>query len=284
MSAATVTRAARREARRRLGSAWPVVHDVFVAVREHGLGVYTTAIAFRVLVSLVPLTLLGIGLLGAFGLDDVWKDTVFPELEKRLSQPVAQAIDYVANDIFETGGPWLILFACVLFLYDTALGVRMAQRSLNAIHRVDEQRGSWRAAAAVVALAVACDLLFLAAFGAVVAGGRLDGWVLEVARWPVALVLLGAGVGLLLRYAPSEQPEPRWASLGGAVIVCGWLVASALFGVWVTSVASYKSAIGNLTAFLVLTAYTLVVSGIFVFGAQLDETLRTQRNGRSRSA
>ena len=88
---------------------------------------------------------------------------------------------------------------------------------------------------------------------------------------------LGLGVGLLLRYGPAEQPEPRWASVGSALVVGGWLAASALFGYWVTSVASYRSAIGSLVAFLVLTTYTLTVSLIFVVGAELDETLRQNR-------
>ena len=43
--------------------------------------VYAAAIAFRVLVSLVPLALLGLGLLGAFGLEDVW-------LRDRVARPL----------------------------------------------------------------------------------------------------------------------------------------------------------------------------------------------------
>lgn len=268
--------------RRRLADASPALREVALAFSRKGLAVHATAIAFRVLVSLVPLTLLGLGLLGAFGLQDVWTDTVFPALRERLSRPVVDALDYVAKDIFRTGGPWLIAFASALFVYDTALGVRMVQRVLDTIHASGKRRGRVRATLVTVGLALSCDVLFLAAFGLVVAAGRVNMLLLEVARWPVAVALLGVGVGLLLRYAPAERPEPRWASAGSALIVGGWLVASVLFAVWVTNVADYKSAIGNLTAFLILTAYTMAVSGVFVAGAQLDETLREHEHGRTR--
>src|SRR5215210_3078955 len=43
------------------------------AYARHGLATHAAALAFRVLVALVPLTLLGIALLGALGLEDVWR-------------------------------------------------------------------------------------------------------------------------------------------------------------------------------------------------------------------
>lgn len=63
-------------------------------------------------------------------------------------------------------------------------------------------------------------------------------------------------------------------------MVGGRLVASVLFGVWSTSIADYKTGLGTLTAFLVLTAYTLVVAYVFVMGAQLDEPLHRRNESR----
>jgi len=53
-----------------------------------------------------------------------------------------------------------------------------------------------------------------------------------------------------------------------------------LFRTWATEVADYKSATGSLTAFLLLTAYVLVSSTIFLIGAQVDELAR-KKNRRS---
>src|SRR5436309_2974260 len=124
----------------------------------------------------------------------------------------------------------------------------------------------------------------LGALGRFVAAPRVvdDGTahqVLVVLRWLPALLLLWLAVAALFRYAPAERPQTRWASGGSALVVGGWLVASVAFGAWSASVASYKTALGTLTAFLVLTAYTQAVAYVFVLGAQLDETLRRRESG-----
>ena len=94
--------------------------------------------------------------------------------------------------------------------------------------------------------------------------------LLTVGAWAIAALQLGLVVGLLVRYAPAERPSVRWASAGSAVVVATWIVASLLFG-WAGSVANSKSAVGSLTVFLLLTAYVLVSSAIFLVGVELDE-------------
>jgi len=268
--------------RREVGRTVAALRPLAESMRKHRVTTHATAIAFRVLVSLVPLALLGIGVLGALGLQDVWNDTVYPELQSRLAAPVAVAADFVVQQIFADGGAGLILFASALLVWNTSRAVRSVERALNEIHETEEERPHWRALLVVVGLAVATDVLLLTTLLAVVVGGRIDGWATATLRWPIAIVLLWACVTLLVRYAPAEQPETRWASAGSAFVVAAWLVASAAFGYWTTSIASYRSAVGSLTAFLVLTAYTLVVSYVFVVGVELDEAVR--RGGLRKSS
>jgi membrane protein len=259
---------------------------------RHGLATHASAIAFRVLVALVPLVLLAVGLLGVLGLEDVWGDEVAPELESRLQLQVFAGIDHVFNDIVQDPPLSLIALAAALLLWQIARGVRTVTRALNTIHEVEDTR-SWRKLALVtVVLAFAVGGCLIAAALVTIVGGRL-GWLASTARWPVAVVLLGLAVALLVRYAPAEQPDPKWASIGSAVIVAGWIIQSVGFGIWVRDVASYQSATGSLFAFLVLTAYALGLSAVFLLGVELDETLRQAdgatrarggRSGRARSS
>jgi membrane protein len=109
-----------------------------------------------------------------------------------------------------------------------------------------------------------------------IADGVLD-TLLSIVRWSVALVFVWAAVALLVRYAPAEKPQFRWASGGSLLIIGTWVVASVLFRLWVTQVADFKSATGSLTVFLVLTSYVLVSATIFLIGAEMDELAR--KNG-----
>lgn len=258
---------------------------VGAAAREHRLPTHAAAIAFRVLVALVPLVLLGTALLGTLGLESVWRDTIAPALRDRLQAPTYVAIDFVVTEIFATPSGSLLALATALLLWELTRGVRAVSVALNEIHGVDEERPWPRLAAVTVGLALVVGCCLIGAVLTMVVGGRA-GLLLAVLRFPVAILLLGLAVGLLLRYAPAEHPEVRWASAGSATIVAGWLLLSLGFGIWVARIASYKSAVGNLTAFLVLTSYVLALSAVFLVGVELDEGARSPagRSGRKRAS
>jgi membrane protein len=259
-------------------------HDVAECFAEHGLLTYASAIAFRALVALVPLTLLGLALLGVFGLKDVWTDTIAPALKSHLTQPVFNGIDFTVSQILATDKASLIALSIALVIWDMTWAVNAVMQALNRIHDVEEDRSKLRRAAVAAGLGLAVVLCLIAAVlvqsvAPSVTDGALD-TLLSILRWPVSILFLWAAVALLFRFAPAEKPEFRWAS-GGSVLVIGtWLVASALFRGWVTEVADFKSATGSLTVFLVLTSYVLVSATIFLIGAELDELAR-KKNGRS---
>src|SRR5919199_3751134 len=96
--------AQRRQARR-------LASELKDSVARHRLLTYASAISFRALVALVPLTLLGLGVLGALGLSGVWKNSVAPAIEPRVTQPVFHAIDYSVKRILSSDKASLIVFA-----------------------------------------------------------------------------------------------------------------------------------------------------------------------------
>ena len=241
---------------------------------------YASAIAFRALVAVVPLLLLGLALLGALGLRDTWADTIAPAIRERVTPPVFTAIDFSVERILSSGTAGLITFAALLLLWDLTWAVRAIMAALNQIHEVEESRSAGRRILVSIGLAVAIALCVIGSVLVVivasrVAEGALD-VLLSIARWPAAIGLLGLAVGLLVRYAPAERPEVRWASAGTGLVIGSWIVASVAFRWWVTSVADFESAVGSLTFFLILTAYVFTSSAIFLVGVELDELLRKE--------
>jgi membrane protein len=246
--------------------------------RRRDLLTYASAIAFRGLGALVPLTLLGLGLLGALGLQDVWRETVAPALEGRLTTPVYEGIDHSVERILSSGTAGLIAFAAALLLWDLIWAVGAVTSALNRIHDVEERRSARRRLLVRVWLAAAVGVCLIGAALAVLAAPKLGEGALDVVigigRWVVSVTLLGLAVGLLFRYAPAERPQAKWASAGSVLVIASWIVASLLFRLYVTSVADFETAIGSLAVFLVLTAYVFTSATIFIVGAQLDELLR----------
>lgn len=268
----------------RTGSLRATAHDVAECFVEHGLLTYASAIAFRALVALVPLALLGLALLGVFGLEDAWTDTIGPALKDHLTRPVFNGIDFTVTQIFKTDKSSLVALSTALVIWDMTWAVNAVTQALNRIHDVQEGRSKLRRVGVAAGLALAVVLCLIAAVlvqsvAPSLTDGALD-TLLSILRWPVSLFFLWAAVALLFRYAPAERPAFRWASGGSLLVIGTWIVASALFRVWVTEVANFKSATGSLTVFLVLTSYVLVSATIFLIGAELDELAR-KRNRRS---
>jgi membrane protein len=248
----------------------------------HHLWTYASAIAFRALVALVPLVLLGLGLLSAFGLEDVWMTSVAPAIEAHVTPPVYKAIQFSVDKIFSSSAAGLIAFAAALLWWDTTLAVSTTMEALNEIHDSDESRPWWRRYLVAAALALAVIICIVGAVLVLVLGPRPGGvlhLLFGLGRWPAAVLVLGLAIGLVVRYGPAEHPQARWASAGSLLVVGSWIVASVAFRWWVSSVANFKTAIGSLTVFLVLNAYVFTSAAIFLIGVQLDEVLRKDVRG-----
>jgi membrane protein len=97
---------------------------------------------------------------------------------------------------------------------------------------------------------------------------------LDFGRWIAAVLLLGLIVAVLVRIAPAEHPEPRWASTGSVLIVVCWLVATLLYKLWLTEMIDLQTTTGILAGLLALALYLFVTAALFLVGVQLDETLR----------
>src|SRR3954447_24231671 len=69
------------------------------AFARNDLLTYASAISFQVFFALIPLALLGLGLLGAFGLTDVWSSDLAPKLREHSSPAAFEVIDQTVREV-----------------------------------------------------------------------------------------------------------------------------------------------------------------------------------------
>jgi membrane protein len=235
-------------------------------------------------VALIPLALLGIALLGAFGQQHVWDSTLGPPIEHRVLPQVWLGVNATVQRIFQNGSGLLIPFALVLSVWDMSSAVRACGSGLNEVRGTRDRRPTWLRFAVSIGLAVAVLVCLVGAALLLTAGARVAhdvggaaGYGISIVRWVVAVTLLGLAVGLIVRFAPYEPPSPKWVSAGAVLIVVTWLVTSLVFRWFVTSVANYRSGPGGLLAFALATTYVYTSSIIFMVGIQLDALIRSDR-------
>ncbi len=238
---------------------------------------WATAIAFKVLVALVPLTLLALGLLGALGEQNVWRRQLAPSIAHRLSHPVFGAVNFAAEQVLRHATLGLVVFGVLLTIWEISGAVRAIMGALNDIYNTDEDRSFGRRFGLSFLLGAAIEACLIGALLTLTLAKQLGGPfhpVVSMGRWLAAVLLLGLAAGLLFHFAPAERRSKGWVSLGSAFVVGSWVVASLGFRWYVTSIASFRSTFGTFVAVLVLTGYLYTSAIVFLVGAQADELFR----------
>jgi membrane protein len=270
---AFVGRLAREATSLRPRQAWD---DIVRGFDENDLLAFASAIAFRITFALIPLTLLGLALLGAFGLDDLWRTSVAPDIKGQVSPGAFQVIDQSVARVLDSKQAAWATFGAVIAVWEVSSGMRAVMDVLNRIYHAPRERDFKRRVLVSVWLAALVTALLLAAVGCVkVVPALLGGGVLlRVGGWAGGLALLLLTVGLIVRFAPCRDRPVRWVTFGAVVVVIGWIAASLVFSWYVSSIADYGSLFGSLAVVIVGLAYIYIVSLVFVTGLQLDALIR----------
>jgi membrane protein len=272
----------RRQAKRGFRAFVDVWVDCFA---KHNLLTWASAIAFQVLVALVPLAVLSLGLLGALGERRVWLTQLAPGIHKRLPPATWHAVNYAAERILAHATAGLLVFGAVLAIWEISGSVRAIMGALNRVYDTDDERSIYERFGVSFALSVAIGLCLVGSILILTLAKHVGGsvhFLLDIGRWILAVVLLSAAVQLLVRFAPAERRPKKWVTLGSAFTVVAWVVASLIFRVYVGSVANFRSTLGTFIAVLILTAYLYTTAIIFLVGVQADELIRKDASSGGR--
>jgi membrane protein len=168
-------------------------------------------------------------------------------------------------------------------------------RALNRMYEVREGRPFWKLRPVMLAVTVlAVVLVALVALALVLTGpvaravgnamGLGSGAVLvwNIAKWPVILLVVALVVAILYYATPNvRQPRFRWISVGAVVAIVVWILASAAFGLYVATFASYDKTYGSLAGVVVFLLWLWITNLALLFGAELDSELERGRELQS---
>jgi membrane protein len=277
--------ATRTSARAELPSA---LRELAGSFKERKLLTWASALSFQLIKAVVPFLLFGFGLIGFLNLDGAWGD-IAKNIKPHMSGPAFQVVNSTAQHILHQKQAWWVTLGFGLAIWEVSGGIRSIMGGLCSIYDCDEQRTWFERTGLSILLAVVVSALVLAAIAVAWGGPLLYGSVGQplgalffLARWAVAAVLLGTATAVTVRFAPDGYQPPEWVSIGTAIVVGAWIVASILFGVYIRFIASYGSIFGNLATIVVLFAYIYISSIVFFAGAQVDAIIRRRVEGNAR--
>jgi membrane protein len=106
--------------------------------------------------------------------------------------------------------------------------------------------------------------------------------VFDIVKWPVIALVVVAIVALLYYFTPNvRQPRFRWVSVGAALAIVTWALASAAFGFYVANFSSYDKTYGALAGVIVFLLWLWLTNLALLFGAELDAELERGRELQS---
>jgi membrane protein len=142
----------------------------------------------------------------------------------------------------------------------------------------------------IVITLIAVILAGLVAIGLVVSGplaraigdaiglGETTVTVWNIAKWPVLLALAALVVAILYYATPNvKQPKFRWISVGAAIAIITWVIASALFGLYVAQFSNYNKTYGSLAGVIIFLLWLWITNLALLFGAELDAEMERGR-------
>ncbi|OBA60521.1 ribonuclease BN [Mycobacterium sp. 1100029.7] len=250
------------------------------------------ALTYYAVLSLFPALLVMVSLLGVFG-DGAHTTTallgaVSAFVPSSALDVVRQPLEQVVNN--QSAG-FALIFSILAALWSASGYVGAFGRAMNRVYGIAEGRPFFKLrpmqlvltiAALIVAAAVAFMLAISGpltqAVGSLLGLGDGAQTVWSIVKWPVMLLLVTLVVAILYYTTPNvQQPRFRWVSVGSAVAIAVWALASLGFGFYVSEFGSYNKTYGTLAGVIVFLLWLWITNLALLFGAELDAELERGR-------
>jgi membrane protein len=227
-----------------------IVLRVYEGISDDRILANSAAVTFYALLALFPAIAAIVSIYGLVA----DPNTIAKSLDDMSAVLPGGAIDVVRDQLTRLttqGGATLgisFVISLAVSLWSANGGIKALLDALNVVYEEKEPRSFVRLNAVSLALTIAMILFLLVALAAVIAVPvvlqhlpNVIGRVIDIARWPLLLVLVAVALAFIFRYGPSRtEPRWRWISWGSAFAAVAWLAASALFSWYAAKFGSFN--------------------------------------------
>ncbi|KAA0110152.1 YihY/virulence factor BrkB family protein [Mycolicibacterium sp. P1-5] len=250
------------------------------------------ALTYYAVLSLFPAMLVVVSLLGVFGQGKRTTDSLLGIVDDVLPASAVDSLRPTIAQLVENPSAGFALVLGILGALWSASGyVGAFGRAMNRMYEIEEGRPIWKlrplqllltlaglVMAAAVAFMLAVSGPVAKSLGNLIGAGDLAVTLWTILRWPVMLIFVVGGVAILYYASPNiRQPRFRWISVGAGLAIVVWILASALFGLYVANFSSYNKTYGTLAGVIVFLLWLWITNLALLFGAELDAELERGR-------
>ena len=250
--------------------------------RDDDLTDWAAALTYYGVLALFPALLVLVSLLGLIGsttqtlLDNL--ATVTPGPAKDIATGAIENIQ--AN---QGAAGLAAIFGVALALWSASNYVGAFTRASNSIYDIDEGRPFWKLKPLQLAITLVLVLLVAACAVAVAVSGPLAKTVGDligagdtavtiwgIVKWPVIALVFMVMLAFLYYAAPNvKHPQFKWVSPGSVLAVVLWVIASALFALYVANFPNDK-VYGTFGGIIFFLTWLWISNVVILLGAELN--------------
>ena len=278
---------------------WPAWRSVLwrsvVGYLDDSCSDYAAAMTYSVVTALIPSTVVVIALVNLVTDGQAAVNAVLGILRDLglgsiVGNPSLTSV--IESLLVRDGSAKALLSAGLLIAIWTTSGyVSTFSRASNMIYGVREGRSWWKlqllelllAMVALVLMAIAATALVISgplvdAVGNAIGAGETARSVYSIGRWPVLVAIATLLLSLLFWIAPNvKQPRFRWLTVGGAVALIVWAIASFGFGLYVANFGSYDRTYGSLGAIMAFLVWLYLSNTAVLLGVEVNAEVQRGR-------
>ena len=258
--------------------------------KDDNLTDWAAALTYYGVLSIFPALLALVSILGLLG-----TSTIRPLIDNLGAIAPGAARDVLSGILEQLehnrGGAGIaLIIGIALALWSASGYIAAFMRASNIVYDIGEGRPVWKTLPTRLAITVVVVVLLAAiAVGVVFTGGLAErtGEVLglgdtavtvwNIAKWPVMIVLFMLIVALLYWASPNVKRPFRWVSPGSVMAVVIWIVASALFALYVANFGSYNRTYGSVAAIIIFLIWTWISNIAILLGLEFNAELERGR-------
>lgn len=258
---------------------------VFRGISEDDLLSRASDLAFNSILSLFPLLLFLLTLLGIFeAQSDELRSSLLGYFAQMLPPEGFAILNRTLLEISMNAGTGKLTFGIVLAVWFASGGMSSMISGLNRVYEVEDSRSWLKVRLIAIALTVAISALLVSALVAILAGGYIAHTVgahyglrevTVVAGWvaqnliAIAFVILAFS---LIYYFGADLQEQHWYWItpGSIVGVLLWILASIGFRVYLHFINSYSKTYGSLGAAMILLIWLFIAGFAFLVGGEVN--------------
>ena len=254
------------------------------------------ALAYYAFLAIPAVLLVAVGVFNLVADDDLINQIV-QRLQGVAPEEALTLIRQTLERVVESqasSGITMVVVGSVLALWTITGAMETLMWALNAAYDRDETRGFFKRRLTALVMIIVLLISFVLAFGLLVMGPHVSGWIGSAVgsealvkwlwwtlQWPLLIVWLLLAFATVLYLGPNvDHPRWRFLSMGTAISVIVWLLASGGFALYVSQFSSYNKAWGSLAAVIIMLTWLWISGLALLFGAEVNAEAERSRELR----